>query len=123
MTTQYRCLIEPLMNYTKEKFHDITKQKEAHVRLTYETIRQAISDLHGSNEEHKKSAQAYFTCTKKPKEHHNIIRTFAYHCDFVGISKELMLYIARNPARYVKESKRHSYDDHNDGDVYCDSMS
>jgi hypothetical protein len=84
-------IIEPLVEYTCEMFNEITPQKLASIRLTYEIIREAIADLHGTNKELAKDAEDYFKSD-----------LFSYHCECMSISENTMLYIANNPDKYAK---------------------
>lgn len=85
-------IVEPLINYTCERFNEITPQKLASITLTYEIIREAAADLYGTNKEYKQSAEEYFSSD-----------LFKHHCDCVGISEILLMYIINNPTKYNKE--------------------
>jgi hypothetical protein len=81
--------MDPLVEYTCEMFNEITPQKLASIRLTYEIIREAIADLHGNDKELAEDAKSYFESD-----------LFSHHCTCVSISEKTMLYIANNPDKY-----------------------
>lgn len=104
MARAFHNLIDPLISYTCETFNEITPQKLGNIRLTYEIIREAISDLHGKDETLRQDAKDYFNS-----------EVFKYDCECVGISETLMLYIAFNPDKHLKHM---SYNDDYNEPVY-----
>ncbi len=97
MATNYRYIIEPLVEYTREKLGDLDKQKEAAIRLVYEIIREAICDLHGDDTVLKQDARKYFES-----------ETFEFHCTCAAIPTNVMEFIAFNPKRkqaFIKQDK------------------
>ena len=102
MTASFRNLTETLVNYTCEMFNEITPQKLATVRLTYEIIREAMSDLHGDNKELAQDAKDYFGG-----------ELFQYHCDCVCIDEKTMLRIVNNPDKHVKHIETEFYESNN----------
>lgn len=91
---------ELLIQYTSDVFTDMTLQKLGVVRLVYGIIRQAIGDLHGTTEEYSVDSREYFDSY-----------LFTYHCELVGINKEVMLHIARNPQDYLDSIRDYSFDE------------
>ena len=101
-------LIDPLLSYTRDVFTELTPEKLASVRLTYEIIREAIADLHGTNLKNKHDALTYFKGD-----------LFKQHCEAVGINETTLLYIANNPHKYL--SKIGSYDNYNSNECTYES--
>ncbi len=90
-TKKLDSLLDPLIQYTCDKFNEITPEKLFVIELLWEKMRLKILDLHNKRSAKiKLSALDYFSSAE-----------FDYHCECLAISRQLLLYIANNPNKYL----------------------
>ena len=89
-TTNYRYLLDPLLDYSYSKTEGIPGLKKDNIRLIYEIILEATCDLYNDDKEQARSAALYFDSD-----------LFLFHCECAHIDPEVMLYIVENQKRHI----------------------
>ena len=88
---------ENLIDYTCETLSEVTPQKLAFIRWEYGIIIQALGDLYSGNLSLSHDAGKYFRSDD-----------FAYDCKLMNIDVDLMLFIVKNPDKYLEDIENYN---------------
>ena len=107
MAVKLRAIGNALVEYSSEKFTELTPQKLAHIRLRYAIILQATMDSLYGTEEDRADAEAYFEGD-----------VFLEHCEELLIDPTLMTYITSNPEEYADTIQDYDQTEEDEDDLY-----
>ena len=95
---------ENLISYTCDTLEEVNVQKLGFIRWTYGIIMQSLDDLYSGDISLAHEAGKYFRSD-----------SFAYDCKLMNIDVELMLFIVKNPEKYLEDIKNYN-------EIACNSL-